>query len=450
MKATGEMFQYILRDECVTPDTDVLTERGWVGISEITETDTVLQYNEGGGCEFVTPSRVVSMPYEGEMFHFKSEQGHYDLTVTPNHRMVTLNKHMEHRVVFAKDCKAHPYMHFVVASGAATSSPITPQQRLAIAYQADGAVITSRYNGANCGYVRGFISVKKEIKAKRLRDILGLCDFEWSESSDDRGYKNFRINFPIPSIWIMSKEFNWVDLGGMSCGQASAFIEEVSHWDGSIPDLNRVRYDNTNKAAADIVQAIATLAGFRTLRKVIQDNRSESYSDVHRVNIVKHRTTVQGGTVQKMAVNYAGQVYCVTVPSGMFIVRRNGAVMVTGNSMHSSFGLKVIKTMLEEEDLTLNQADVDEMWRECHEAEEAYIKYVLRTPILGYSVDMHMGQFRYVANRRMRTMGLPDPYPGAEDCLPWLDDQTGGTKKEKNFFEGRVIDYQTGGALEWD
>ena len=119
-------------------------------------------------------------------------------------------------------------------------------------------------------------------------------------------------------------------------------------------------------------------------------------------------------------------------------------------AMHASFGLRVIKTMLEEEGIKLNQNEVDAMWAECYEAEEAYIKYILRDPIMGYSVDMHMGQFKHVANRRMRTMGLPDPYPGAEDCIPWLDEQIGGTKKEKNFFEGRVNEYQTGGALQWD
>ncbi len=145
--------------------------------------------------------------------------------------------------------------------------------------------------------------------------------------------------------------------------------------------------------------------------------------------------------------------------SPVFSLQRRSLMKATGEmfqyilrdeTMHASFGLRVIKTLMEEEGLVLDPAEVAEMWRECHEAEEDYIRYILRTPILGYSVDMHMGQFRYVANRRMRQLGLPDAYPGAEDCIPWLDEQVGGTKKEKNFFESRVTEYQTGGALEWD
>jgi ribonucleoside-diphosphate reductase beta chain len=143
----------------------------------------------------------------------------------------------------------------------------------------------------------------------------------------------------------------------------------------------------------------------------------------------------------------------------IFALQRRGLMKATGEmlqyilrdeTMHASFGLRVIKTMLEEEGMKLNQSEVDEMWAECHDAEEGYIKYILRNPIMGYSVEQHMGQFRYIANRRMKQIGMPDPYPGAEDCVPWLDEQAGGSKKEKNFFETRVTEYQTGGALTWD
>jgi ribonucleoside-diphosphate reductase beta chain len=144
--------------------------------------------------------------------------------------------------------------------------------------------------------------------------------------------------------------------------------------------------------------------------------------------------------------------------SPVFSLQRRGLMKATGEQfqyimrdevMHASFGLRVIRTMLDEEDLTLDPAEVAEMWRESHVAEENYIRYVLRDPILGYTADMHMGQFRYIANRRMKQIGLPDPYPGAEPTMPWLDEQI-GIKKEKNFFETRPTEYQTGGALEWD
>lgn len=117
--------------------------------------------------------------------------------------------------------------------------------------------------------------------------------------------------------------------------------------------------------------------------------------------------------------------------------------------MHASFGIKVCKQIMQEEKLTLDPKKVAEMWEECEAAESAYAKYLLPDPILGYSYEDHMGQFRFVANRRAKSLGMKEPFPGAENTLPWLDEQA-NLKKEKNFFETRVTEYQTGGALSWD
>ncbi len=89
------------------------------------------------------------------------------------------------------------------------------------------------------------------------------------------------------------------------------------------------------------------------------------------------------------------------------------------------------------------------MWDEAHACEEAYAGYILRDPILGYSKEDHMEQFRFIANRRARQLGVEEPFPGAQCALPWLDEQA-NLRKEKNFFETRVTEYQTGGALNWD
>jgi ribonucleoside-diphosphate reductase beta chain len=145
--------------------------------------------------------------------------------------------------------------------------------------------------------------------------------------------------------------------------------------------------------------------------------------------------------------------------SPVFSMQRRNLMKATGEmfqyilrdeTMHSSFGLRVINTMLKEENLTLDPVAVREMWDECYDAEDTYIRYILRDPILGYTVDMHMGQFKYLANRRMKQIGMPDPYPGAEECIPWLDEQTGAMRKEKNFFEARILEYQSGGSLSWE
>lgn len=117
--------------------------------------------------------------------------------------------------------------------------------------------------------------------------------------------------------------------------------------------------------------------------------------------------------------------------------------------LHCAFGIRVVRELLKEEGLTLDPQALRELWDEAEAAERAYASYILREPILGYNAELHVQQFRFVANRRARQVGVAEPFPGAENVLPWLDEQA-NLRKEKNFFETRVTEYQTGGALAWD
>lgn len=117
--------------------------------------------------------------------------------------------------------------------------------------------------------------------------------------------------------------------------------------------------------------------------------------------------------------------------------------------MHFGFGLKVIRGIMEEENIDLDIAFIHTMCHEAREAEHIYIKHVLRNPILGYNVDLHMQQFDHILNRRCKQLHVPLPFADVPASIPWLDEQV-AINKEKNFFETRVTEYQTGGALKFD
>lgn len=68
--------------------------------------------------------------------------------------------------------------------------------------------------------------------------------------------------------------------------------------------------------------------------------------------------------------------------------------------------------------------------------------------VLGLNQSMFSEYLRFIANRRLKQIGLPEQFPGAKNPFPWMSEMI-DLKKEKNFFETRVIDYQTGGALNW-
>ncbi|MGB0847920.1 MAG: ribonucleotide-diphosphate reductase subunit beta [Thiolinea sp.] len=144
--------------------------------------------------------------------------------------------------------------------------------------------------------------------------------------------------------------------------------------------------------------------------------------------------------------------------SPIFALQRRGLMKGTAEQlqyimrdevMHVSFGIRVVRQIIQEEGVKLDPRDIRDMWDEAEAAEMAYSKFLLPKPILGYSQEDHHEQFRFIANRRARQLGMEEPFPGAKNALPWLDEQS-NMRKEKNFFETRVTEYQTGGALKWD
>lgn len=142
----------------------------------------------------------------------------------------------------------------------------------------------------------------------------------------------------------------------------------------------------------------------------------------------------------------------------VFALQRRGLMKATAEQfqyimrdevMHCGFGIRVIKQLLREENLVLDPKAVQQMWEEADAVEKNYGNYILPDSILGYSADVHHSQFRYIANRRAHQLDMEHPFPGAECAVSWLDEQA-NLRKEKNFFETRVTEYQTGGALTWE
>lgn len=144
--------------------------------------------------------------------------------------------------------------------------------------------------------------------------------------------------------------------------------------------------------------------------------------------------------------------------SPIFALQRRGLMKGTAEQLqyimrdevlHCAFGIRVVRELIKEENLKLDPKAVAELWQEAEAAETAYARHILQEPILGYNAELHLGQFRFVANRRARQLGQDEPFPGAQATLPWLDEQA-NLRKEKNFFETRVTEYQSGGGLAWE
>jgi ribonucleoside-diphosphate reductase beta chain len=121
-------------------------------------------------------------------------------------------------------------------------------------------------------------------------------------------------------------------------------------------------------------------------------------------------------------------------------------------SMHCSFGIDLVNTVkLENPQLWTNEfkKEIEVIFRKGVELEYAYAEDTMPRGVLGLNATMFKEYLRFVANRRAQQIGLDVLYPGATNPFPWMSELI-DLKKEKNFFETRVIEYQTGGALNWE
>jgi ribonucleoside-diphosphate reductase beta chain len=121
-------------------------------------------------------------------------------------------------------------------------------------------------------------------------------------------------------------------------------------------------------------------------------------------------------------------------------------------SMHLNFGIDVINQIkLENPHLWTEefQQEVIQMILEGTQLEIEYARDTMPRGVLGMNAAMMEEYLHFIANRRLSQLGLPEQYVGAQNPFPWMSEIM-DLRKEKNFFETRVIEYQTGGALTWD
>jgi len=121
-------------------------------------------------------------------------------------------------------------------------------------------------------------------------------------------------------------------------------------------------------------------------------------------------------------------------------------------SMHLNFGVDMINAIKAENPHLWTaefQEEIIELIKEGVALEYSYAEDTMPRGVLGLNAQMFSEYLRFVANRRCKQIGLAEIYAGAKNPFPWMSEMI-DLKKEKNFFETRVIDYQVGGALNWD
>ena len=121
-------------------------------------------------------------------------------------------------------------------------------------------------------------------------------------------------------------------------------------------------------------------------------------------------------------------------------------------SLHCNFGIDMINQIkLENPHLWTPEfkEELRGLFEKAVELEYRYAEDTMPRGVLGLNAPMFKGYLRYICNRRCMQIGLEAMFPNEENPFPWMSEMI-DLKKERNFFETRVIEYQTGGALNWE
>jgi len=315
---------------CYSEDTEILTPDGWKLFRDLEPWDKVAQYGSDGTVTFVTPEEMIIADYEGPMYNFKGAK--LDLLVTPNHRMVHLDSRNNDALTITTADRCSLRNSRVPVSGMLRGGHklFSDLDRLRIAFQADGSFGNpNSNNGAITGQIMYRFGFKRQDKIARLINILDSAKIKYKTTdTNNKGYTHFYVWLPMDVP--LFKDFSWVNLEDIDSLWISQFIEELQYWDGCPRDNGSILYSSVNLKCVEKIETLAQLCGYRTGRYVIA--ATENTQTCYQVHICK-KSYISGRCVDRHLQHYCGKIYCVTVPTGMVLVRRNNMPAVCGNSI---------------------------------------------------------------------------------------------------------------------
>lgn len=256
--------------ECYTPDMEILTERGFVLFPDLTTGMKVAQWDKNTReISFDYPTAYIDKLYSGNVLAFKKDRI-YDFTVTENHQLVYVN----------------------------TSKGVVNTDRYAdIKEPESSGFITAGFAG---GSNLELTLREKEFLGKYAKETLSL--------------KRLREGF---------------DYTTFSHFKALQLLKEVSYLSRAVVDQHCITYSTVHEDNANFLQEIAVIAGCESQKTTVRS--SDQSTPVYQVSV--HITAVGYSSLEAPpeATHYEGSVYCVSMPKGTVIVRRNGLVNFNGN-----------------------------------------------------------------------------------------------------------------------
>ena len=330
--------------ECFDKYTEILTNNGFKRFEDLTEEDKVAQYNmEDKSISFVKPLRHIKRYYKGEMHYYYTS--YVDLMVTPNHEVVAKRDgSKKFRKVKSCDLEYKENNVLPVSGYKDGDAEFTTLDRLLVAIYSVGEFRSIR------GFLGRFAPSSEfglvfdptigEEKIERIEGLLKELSIEYEKRNIDDCEKIVITEAHLGDIYLVPKvkDLSYINLENVSKGWIDEFFNELEYWNRDVDGLFIHRH-NVEKSI-DTISILCTLSG-----RVYQKSEALHNAKYGRYWCIMINEKDEYRYSQKEEVEYDNFVYCVEVPTGCVVVRRNGKSYISGNCRHSEAYARLLEVL---------------------------------------------------------------------------------------------------------
>lgn len=338
------ILSYNYEQFCLSENTEILTDKGFLGINELTENDLIVSYKDNN-LIYEKSERIIRKDFKGKMIHFDGDN--FECLVTPNHKMgffrnssVRTNEGRKSRWIW--DIKTSD--HFLNIGKTSIKSnykfPVSgnfQNKKYDISeYEIKfiGWMITEGWvkrdkkypNNYDYGVAQSYkIYPENTEKLTKVIKSLPLLDYNLNETDGIRRFMFRRKSREFIESLFDGKEIKRIPryiLSNCSDHQLGILFESMMDGDGC---WSRMTFGTKFIGLAEDFQELCHKIG-----RVGKISKTSNYKgDFFLVYVMKKDTPRHIRKVNE--IEYDGKVWCVTVPSGFIVTKYNNKISVVGN-----------------------------------------------------------------------------------------------------------------------
>ena len=387
--ATKFVDRLIKSGHCYTGDTEILTENGWIKFRDYNGEKVAVINKDCSFKGFENPKRIVNYSYKGNFYYYPS----LGIEVTDGHNMFGVFRESKNNF-YKNDSyslfKCNEYYKdnngrektlgermFKTPRHCLKSKSLNPYGELIGFWLGDGCYSPETKN-------KLIFHLKKQRKIEYLKQLCEELGYIFEErKSNYYTVTNDNIGSSFNSLFynngkrISLQYFPSIDI-------AYSIINGLINSDGSLGiNTKTITFSNISKSIIDWLLMYAPICGYSISNRGISNNTTLN-NPVYKVLLLDTDYTLNNDSRNKdskvIITNKVEEVYCVTVSTGLIMVRgTNGITTICGNCSVLEHGTVYLKLHLESPVIANKKSFEDSTYRIEYDKFASLYKFIFDT-----------------------------------------------------------------------